>query len=120
MTDQSLFPVQAPPTTDHLEGVLLGKSGTAVTAHGQSYGSLPTPQEIKDLLTGLSGKQVGSSGQELTSGVDYWKNAPEVEKLKTELLASGQSNPASALTSDKTALSEQRPYRQPSQHLRHW
>ncbi|OAG74571.1 hypothetical protein A0J51_00109 [Gluconobacter japonicus] len=106
MTDQSLFPVQAPPTTDHLEGVLLGKSGTAVTAHGQSYGSLPTPQEIKDLLTGLSGKQVGSSGQELTSGVDYWKNAPEVEKLKTELLASGQSNPASALTSDKTALSE--------------
>lgn len=49
---------------------------------------------------------MGSSGQDLTSGVDYWKNCPKVEKLKTELLASGQSNPASALTLDKTALSE--------------
>lgn len=105
MTDQSLFPTQVPPA-NHLGGVLSGKSGASVATHDQTYGSLPTPQEIKDLLTGLSGKQVGSSGQDLTSGVDYWKNSPEVEKLKAELLASGQSNPAFALTSDKTALSE--------------
>jgi len=81
MTDQSLFPTQVPPA-DHLGGVLSGKSGASVATHDQTYGSLPTPQEIKDLLTGLSRKQVGSSGQDLTSGVDYWKNSPEVEKLR--------------------------------------
>ncbi|QEH97833.1 hypothetical protein [Gluconobacter thailandicus] len=62
-----------------------GKSGTSVTTHDQTYGSLPTPQEIKDLLAGLSGKQIGSSGQELTSGVDYWKNSTGIEDLKNKI-----------------------------------
>ncbi|KXV44895.1 hypothetical protein AD936_11365, partial [Gluconobacter japonicus] len=84
MTDQFLFPAPV-TTTDHLEGGVPGKSGTSVTTHDQTYGSLPTPQEIKDLLAGLSGKQIGSSGQELTSGVDYWKNSTGIEDLKNKI-----------------------------------
>jgi len=84
MTDQFLFPAPV-TTTDHLEGVVSGKSETSVTTHDQTYGSLPTPQEIKDLLAGLSGKQIGSSGQELTSGVDYWKNSTGIEDLKNKI-----------------------------------
>lgn len=84
MTDQSLFPAPV-TTTDHLEGVVAGKSGASGTIHDQTYGSLPTPQEIKNLLAGLSGKQIGSSGQELISGVDYWKNSTGIEDLKNKI-----------------------------------
>ncbi|WP_172493088.1 endonuclease toxin domain-containing protein [Gluconobacter oxydans] len=85
MDSNTLFPTLSSATPD-VQNVHGAVGLSASSSQDQQYAALPSSQEMKDLLSGLSQSQSGKSDQFPTSGVDYWKNSQQVHDIMQNLL----------------------------------